>query len=158
MPPKKKILNLEKTQTISKGKCWEITRAVSFVQLSVLQRLQMLKVPDAIICYSCSHYVLLFTKININSYCTLKEFHRTHALSKHTYMYATFSLMYRQYKLLFSKGCYKFWKKNLTNDVDIFFMVCNLGVYMIYNASVTKLNILIMRVTCILIHMLSASF
>ena len=64
----------------------------------------MLKVPDAIICYSCSHYVLLFTKININSYCTLKEFHRTHALSKHTYMYATFSLMYHQYKLLFSKG------------------------------------------------------
>lgn len=41
--PLKKILNLEKTQNISKGKYWEITRAVSFIQLSVLQRFQGLK-------------------------------------------------------------------------------------------------------------------
>lgn len=26
----------------------------------------MLKVPDAIICYSCYHYVLVFAEININ--------------------------------------------------------------------------------------------
>lgn len=41
--PYKKILNLEKTQNISKGKCGEITRAVSCIQLSVLQRFQGLK-------------------------------------------------------------------------------------------------------------------
>lgn len=66
---KKKNLNLEKAQNLSKRKALRNNQSCQLVQLSVLQRFQglkMLKVPDAIICYSCYHYVLVFAEININ--------------------------------------------------------------------------------------------
>lgn len=68
-PLKKKNLNLEKAQNLSKRKALRNNQSCQLVQLSVLQRFQglkMLKVPDAIICYSCYHYVLVFAEININ--------------------------------------------------------------------------------------------
>lgn len=68
-PLKKKNLNLEKAQNHSKRKALRNNWSCQLVQLSVLQRFQglkMLKVPDAIICYSCYHYVLVFAEININ--------------------------------------------------------------------------------------------
>lgn len=68
-PLKKKNLNLEKAQNLSKRKALRNNWSCQLVQLSVLQRFQglkMLKVPDAIICYSCYHYVLVFSEININ--------------------------------------------------------------------------------------------